>query len=801
LTITPVGAIAPLALGVAGVYATIGAGYVLNQGAVTGGMGQTGSLATVGGTGGPGVYLAAGSVTNDGLLEGGVGGRGGAGVVIGGDTLLGGGYGGRGGAGAAIAGGTLQNNATIIGGVGGGGGDAVLGIGEASPGRGGNGGYGVLLIAGSLANAGTITGGRGGGNGRADHMTSHVGGAPGVFVVAGSLTNTGIIIGGGSYLWNPNGGQPGPGVFSNHGGTLTNAGIISYGTGGFGAGYDAVLFRGGPARVIVEPGATFHGGVVANASFSNVLELAANSTVQALPGVIGYEYQGFGTITFDPGASWLIGVGTGYLAAGPTIVGFNAGDTVELRGFVETGYSYASGHLILSGTAGATATIGMQGTFATSDFSLSTAAGNTFVELSPACFAAGTRIATDRGEVAVEALAVGDKVRVLLANTPAPVIWIGHRHNDCRRHPDPRCIWPVRISKGAFGAVPRRDLMLSPDHALYVEDVLIPVKYLVNGTTIVQVPMDEVTYYHIELPQHNVLLADGLPAESYLDVGGRSDFANGGGVIHMHPNFALDEACEAMWEAAGCAPLRIAGEQFDRVVADLRNRAALPGQASAHKLRRRSGSRSEKATDPGRLLNPIWYLANNPDVAAAGVDAAVHYVNWGRQEGRLPCNEIDLVRALGLVDHNTRVFTMADVIDAGVDPVAHFCTIGWRERRRPNPYFDTGWYLDTNDVPADMNPLLHYVLLGEARGLRPSRHFDPAWYRQRYAIGRTDSPLAHYLKHRRTRHFSPIPTFDVAAYVQAHATTLRPYRDPYAHFRAIGRSIPTRNDQVRDIAA
>jgi hypothetical protein len=269
----------------------------------------------------------------------------------------------------------------------------------------------------------------------------------------------------------------------------------------------------------------------------------------------------------------------------------------------------------------------------------------------------------------------------------------------------------------------------------------------------------------------------------------------------MHPNFALDEACEAMWEAAGCAPLRIAGEEFDRVVAHLRDQAISLGQACGRQISRRSGSHSEKATDPIRLLNPIWYLADNPDVAAAGVDAAVHYVNWGHQEGRLPCNEVDLVRALGLVDTSTLVFTMADVIDAGVDPVAHFCNIGWRERRRPNPYFDTGWYLDTNDVPADTNPLLHYVLLGEVRGLRPSPHFDPAWYRQRYSIGLTDSPLAHYLKHRRTRHFSPRPTFDVAAYVQAYATTLQPHRDPYAHFLAIGRSIPTRTEQAREFAA
>ena len=63
-----------------------------------------------------------------------------------------------------------------------------------------------------------------------------------------------------------------------------------------------------------------------------------------------------------------------------------------------------------------------------------------------------------------------------------------------------------------------RDLFLSPDHAVYVNDVLIPIRHLINGSTIAQVPMDRVTYYHLELAQHDVVLAQGLPAESFLDM-------------------------------------------------------------------------------------------------------------------------------------------------------------------------------------------------------------------------------------------------------------------------------------------
>ena len=65
------------------------------------------------------------------------------------------------------------------------------------------------------------------------------------------------------------------------------------------------------------------------------------------------------------------------------------------------------------------------------------------------------------------------------------ITWIGHRRVDCARHPDPRRAWPVRVSVGAFGdGLPRRDLWLSPDHAVFVDRVLIPIKHLINGCTI-----------------------------------------------------------------------------------------------------------------------------------------------------------------------------------------------------------------------------------------------------------------------------------------------------------------------------
>ena len=189
------------------------------------------------------------------------------------------------------------------------------------------------------------------------------------------------------------------------------------------------------------------------------------------------------------------------------------------------------------------------------------------IDFSSACFAAGTLIltATARGEAPVEALKTGDLVTGKFSGLQ-PIAWIGHRTVDCSRIPQPHKVWPVCVSAGAFGtdksghAMPRRDLWLSPDHAVYADDVLIPVKHLINGSSITQMPVDKVTYYHVELPQHDVLRAEGLPAESYLDTGNRSTFMNAGPLIQLHPDFAS-------WarEAEGCAPLVVTGPRLQAV--------------------------------------------------------------------------------------------------------------------------------------------------------------------------------------------------------------------------------------------
>jgi collagen type I/II/III/V/XI/XXIV/XXVII alpha len=185
-----------------------------------------------------------------------------------------------------------------------------------------------------------------------------------------------------------------------------------------------------------------------------------------------------------------------------------------------------------------------------------------------ACFAAGTRIETATGYVPVEQLSAGDRV-VTMDGRDEPIVWLGQRTVNCAAHPDPKRVWPVRISAGAFQLnVPCRDLFLSPDHAVLVDDALIPAKYLINGTSIVQVPERKVTYYHIELAEHDILLADGLPTESYLDTGDRSNFSNGGVPPRLHPDFSV-----RMWEARGVKPLIVTGPLLEAARKSINSRA------------------------------------------------------------------------------------------------------------------------------------------------------------------------------------------------------------------------------------
>ena len=132
-----------------------------------------------------------------------------------------------------------------------------------------------------------------------DDPTSGTGGN-GVYLTGGSLTNaSGATIDGGDGKGSSNGGT---GVLFQSGGTLTDAGFIAGGNGG---APDAVDFGSGAARLILDPGASFSGAVVADASYGNLLELASAGSAGMIVG-LGSTITGFGTVQFDANAAWLV---------------------------------------------------------------------------------------------------------------------------------------------------------------------------------------------------------------------------------------------------------------------------------------------------------------------------------------------------------------------------------------------------------------------------------------------------------------------------------------------------------------
>jgi autotransporter-associated beta strand protein len=552
-----------------------------------GGMGGAGGQYAFfnggGGIGGP----ATGS--NDGY-------SGGAGILFGATPTPGRGASGGGG-GYGQGGGYGPAGARMNGGFGGGGGGYIASGSYAS----GAGGFGGGGGGGDYGGVGGFGGGGGGSNGAPTGQNAGFGGGPGgpgsgggglgagadifvqqggsVRIGAGSLA-AGTVAGGGYGGYGAQSGQAfGDGLFIQGnqavtlapaaGGTLTISGMIADQTGSGGSGSNAgagALVVNAAGTVVLAAANSFSGGTTIQAG---TLDIAVGGSAGG--GVIDFAGSTSGaTLRVDA-------------ATAPTnIIGhFHAGDTIDLHGIAFNAnevlnYTTATGELDIlngGGTKIAALYFGAGNTLVNDPFHINPESAGTGIVLTNdvACFAAGTLIRTARGEVAVEHLTTDDHA-ITLTGTAVPIRWIGHRRLWPARHADPDAVQPIRVRADALGdGMPKRDLFLSPDHAVLVDGLLIPIRLLRNAMTIVQAPHETVTYYHVELDRHDILLAEGMPAESYLDTGNRGCFVNADAPLVMHPTFAGGQAGR---EARSCAPFANDPAQVGPIWRRLATRAA-----------------------------------------------------------------------------------------------------------------------------------------------------------------------------------------------------------------------------------
>jgi autotransporter passenger strand-loop-strand repeat protein len=325
------------------------------------------------------------------------------------------------------------------------------------------------------------------------------------FVDGGTASGTTVDWGG--HLIVSAGAVYGAKVNSGGGVSLTSGAIadgIQLGTSGF-----AFIGRGATA---------FYTTVGAGAVF-DVLGSAYDSVISGGTEFLNFSQLAAGTVEFAGSGSVLIVETAGQPSF--TISGFASGDKIELPlyRYYADDTAYVSGSTLFEG--------GSHGYFRLADvgedglsLAVTPDAAIEGIDITALCFAAGACIATPAGARLIETLAPGDLV-FTVDGRAEKILWIGQRSYDGRFIAGNNFALPIRIAAHAIAPnIPARALTVSPGHGIWIDGALIPAWRLVNGVSITQADaVDSITYFHIELDSHALLLAENCPAESFLDIG------------------------------------------------------------------------------------------------------------------------------------------------------------------------------------------------------------------------------------------------------------------------------------------
>ena len=193
-------------------------------------------------------------------------------------------------------------------------------------------------------------------------------------------------------------------------------------------------------------------------------------------------------------------------------------------------------------------------------------------------------------------------------------------------------------------------------------------------------------------------------------------------------------------------------------------------------------------------FDAAYYLAHNPDVAAAGVNPLQHYLTFGWKEGRDPN---------AFFSTNGYLAQNLDVAAARLNPLEHFENYGWREGRDPGPNFSISKYLAANpDVKAaGVDALQQFLTVGQAQGRvafavaapTPAAPVadplvDAAWYLAQHpdVAASGEDASANYHRVGWKLGYNPDQLFDTTYYLKANADVAAAGVDPLAHFETYG---------------
>ena len=158
--------------------------------------------------------------------------------------------------------------------------------------------------------------------------------------------------------------------------------------------------------------------------------------------------------------------------------------------------------------------------------------------------------------------------------------------------------------------------------------------------------------------------------------------------------------------------------------------------------------------DPSLLFSVSKYLTMNPDVKAAGANPLPHYLQYGQYEGRMaflagPAAAADVLVDPAFYDKQLGASLIPTGPAAQAQAAASYDATGWRQRINPDAFFDTNYYLSRNPdiAAAQINPVRHYEQYGWREGRDPSARFSVAKYLAANPDVRAANidPLQHFL--------------------------------------------------------